>query len=134
MATIKFTTKDIYEQDFKIGFRGYDQDEVNDFLDQIMKDYDAYEAIIKELKGEITRLKAQAINTPQTAAAAPVSEETETLRTERSSSATNFDILRRLNRLEKEVFGKQIAQDYELTCNFWIIAWFSSCYHEESPC
>ncbi len=111
MATIKFTTKDIYEQDFKIGFRGYDQDEVNDFLDQIMKDYDAYEAIIKELKGEITRLKAQAINTPQTAAAAPVSEETETLRTERSSSATNFDILRRLNRLEKEVFGKQIAQD-----------------------
>ena len=111
MATIKFTTKDIYEQDFKIGFRGYDQDEVNDFLDQIMKDYDAYEAIIKELKGEITRLKAQAINTPQTAAAAPVLEETETLRTERSSSATNFDILRRLNRLEKEVFGKQIAQD-----------------------
>ena len=111
MATIKFTTKDIYEQDFKIGFRGYDQDEVNDFLDQIMKDYDAYEAIIKELKGEITRLKAQAINTPQTAAAAPVSEETEFLRTERSSSATNFDILRRLNRLEKEVFGKQIAQD-----------------------
>ena len=111
MATIKFTTKDIYEQDFKIGFRGYDQDEVNDFLDQIMKDYDAYEAIIKELKGEITRLKAQAINAPQAAATAPVSEETETLRTERSSSATNFDILRRLNRLEKEVFGKQISQD-----------------------
>lgn len=109
MATIKFTTKDIYEQDFKIGFRGYDQDEVNDFLDQIMKDYDAYEAIIKELKGEITRLKAQAVNAPK--AAAPVTDNTETLRTERSSSATNFDILRRLNRLEKEVFGKQIAQD-----------------------
>ncbi len=109
MATIKFTTKDIYEQDFKIGFRGYDQDEVNDFLDQIMKDYDAYEAIIKELKGEITRLKAQAVNTPK--AAVPVTDNTETLRTERSSSATNFDILRRLNRLEKEVFGKQIAQD-----------------------
>lgn len=106
MASIKFTTKDIYEQDFKIGFRGYDQDEVNDFLDSIMKDYDAYEAIIKELKGEIARLKAQAANTSR-----PVVEEADTLRTERSSSATNFDILRRLNRLEKEVFGKQIAQD-----------------------
>ncbi|CQR25368.1 cell division protein GpsB [Streptococcus varani] len=112
MATIKFTTKDIYEQDFKIGFRGYDQDEVNDFLDGIMKDYDAYEAIIKELKGEITRLKAQAVNAPKAAVAvAPISEETDILRTERGSSATNFDILRRLNRLEKEVFGKQIAQD-----------------------
>ncbi len=65
MASIKFTTKDIFEQDFKIGFRGYDQDEVNDFLDDIMKDYDAYEAIIKELKGEIARLKAQAANSPK---------------------------------------------------------------------
>lgn len=109
MATINFTTKDIYEQDFKIGFRGYDQDEVNDFLDQIMKDYDAYEAIIKELKGEIARLKAQAANAPK--AAATEVDHSDTLRTERSSSATNFDILRRLNRLEKEVFGKKICQD-----------------------
>lgn len=110
MASIKFTTKDIFEQDFKIGFRGYDQDEVNDFLDDIMKDYDAYEAIIKELKGEIARLKAQVANTPRPTNVA-VSDDMETLRTERASSATNFDILRRLNRLEKEVFGKQIAQD-----------------------
>ena len=109
MATINFTTKDIYEQDFKIGFRGYDQDEVNDFLDQIMKDYDAYEAIIKELKGEIARLKAQAANAPK--AAATEVDHSDTLRTERSSSATNFDVLRRLNRLEKEVFGKKICQD-----------------------
>ncbi|MBO4108200.1 cell division regulator GpsB [Streptococcus suis] len=108
MASIKFTTKDIFEQDFKIGFRGYDQDEVNDFLDEIMKDYDAYEAIIKELKGEIARLKAQAASGKQQAA--PL-EETTTIRTERMTSATNFDILRRLNRLEKEVFGKQIAQE-----------------------
>lgn len=110
MASIKFTTKDIFEQDFKIGFRGYDQDEVNDFLDDIMKDYDSYEAIIKELKGEIARLKAQLANTPKSTI--PVVEETkDVLPTERPSSATNFDILRRLNRLEKEVFGKQIVQD-----------------------
>ncbi len=50
MASIKFTTKDIFEQDFKIGFRGYDQDEVNDFLDDIMKDYDAYEADYQGIK------------------------------------------------------------------------------------
>lgn len=111
MASVKFTTKDIFEQDFKIGFRGYDQDEVNDFLDDIMKDYDAYEAIIKELKGEIARLKAQAANTSRPAPVAV--EDADTLRTERASSATNFDILRRLNRLEKEVFGKQISDEQE---------------------
>ncbi len=110
MASIKLTTKDIFEQDFKVGFRGYDPDEVNDFLDDIMKDYDAYEAIIKELKGEIARLKAQAANISRPSSA-PVQESNDVLRTERPSSATNFDILRRLNRLEKEVFGKQIAQD-----------------------
>ena len=110
MASIKLTTKDIFEPDFKIGFRGYYQDEVNDFLDDIMKDYDAYEAIIKELKGEIARLKAQAANNSRSGTTV-AEETTAVLRTERQSSATNFDILRRLNRLEKEVFGKQIVQD-----------------------
>ncbi|BCP56909.1 cell division regulator GpsB [Streptococcus suis] len=110
MASIKLTTKEIFEQDFKIGFRGYDQDEVNDFLDDIMKDYDAYEAIIKELKGEIARLKAQVANNSRSTAN-PSEGTTDILRSERPSSATNFDILRRLNRLEKEVFGKQIVQD-----------------------
>lgn len=114
MASVTLTTKDIFEQEFKVGFRGYDQDEVNDFLDEIMKDYDAYEAIIKELKGEIARLKAQAANAPRASVVAtPVAEESDTLRTERASSATNFDILRRLNRLEKEVFGKQISEDQD---------------------
>lgn len=113
MASVTLTTKDIFEQEFKVGFRGYDQDEVNDFLDEIMKDYDAYEAIIKELKGEIARLKAQAANAPRVAAAPVVEEAADTLRTERASSATNFDILRRLNRLEKEVFGKQISEDQD---------------------
>lgn len=110
MASIKFTTKDIFEQDFKIGFRGYDQDEVNDFLDDIMKDYDAYEAIIKELKGEIARLKAQLANAPKVPISS-VEESKDVLSTERPSTATNFDILRRINRLEKEVFGKQIVQE-----------------------
>ena len=31
-----------------------------------------------------------------------------------STSMTNFDILKRLNRLEKEVFGKQILDNQDL--------------------
>ncbi|MDW8751694.1 cell division regulator GpsB [Streptococcus suis] len=109
MASIIFTTKDILEKDFKTEFRGYDKNEVNDFLDEIMKDYDAYEAIIKELKGEIARLKAQAANSPKSATSTEPANDF--LQAERPASATNFDILRRLNRLEKEVFGKQIVQE-----------------------
>lgn len=39
---------DIYNKEFSKGLRGYNVDEVNDFLDQIMKDYEMF---IKEKKG-----------------------------------------------------------------------------------
>lgn len=42
------TPLDIHNKEFTRGFRGYDEDEVNDFLDQIIKDY---EVLIKDKKG-----------------------------------------------------------------------------------
>lgn len=41
------TPLDIHNKEFKRGFRGYDEDEVNEFLDLIIKDY---EALIRENK------------------------------------------------------------------------------------
>lgn len=41
------TPLDIHNKQFTRGFRGYDEDEVNDFLDQIIKDF---EAVLKEKK------------------------------------------------------------------------------------
>ncbi|RYL95404.1 DivIVA domain-containing protein [Sporolactobacillus sp. THM7-4] len=41
------TPLDIHNKEFSRGFRGYDEDEVNDFLDQIIKDY---EMLIREKK------------------------------------------------------------------------------------
>ncbi|GIN37605.1 MULTISPECIES: DivIVA domain-containing protein [Heyndrickxia] len=41
------TPLDIHNKEFSRGFRGYDEDEVNEFLDQIIKDY---EIIIREKK------------------------------------------------------------------------------------
>ena len=34
------TPIDIHNQEFSKVFRGYDEDEVNEFLDQIIKDYE----------------------------------------------------------------------------------------------
>lgn len=42
------TPLDIHNKEFSRGFRGYDEDEVNDFLDQVIKDY---EVLIREKKG-----------------------------------------------------------------------------------
>ena len=41
------TPLDIHNKEFNSGFRGYDEDEVNEFLDLIIKDY---EALIRENK------------------------------------------------------------------------------------
>ncbi|MBO9604984.1 MAG: DivIVA domain-containing protein [Paenibacillaceae bacterium] len=41
------TPLDIHNKEFRRGFRGYDEDEVNEFLDQVIKDY---EALIRENK------------------------------------------------------------------------------------
>ncbi|MGG0718905.1 DivIVA domain-containing protein [Robertmurraya massiliosenegalensis] len=41
------TPLDIHNKEFNKGFRGYDEDEVNEFLDQVIKDY---EIIIREKK------------------------------------------------------------------------------------
>ena len=48
------TPLDIHNKEFGKGFRGYNEDEVNEFLDQIMKDL---EILMKEKKELETKLK-----------------------------------------------------------------------------
>ena len=49
---IALTPQDIYEKEFKIDTRGYRLQEVDKYLDQIIKDYIEFINIIKELKNE----------------------------------------------------------------------------------
>lgn len=44
---------DIHNKDFGRRLRGYDEDEVNEFLDQIIKDYEAMIRENKELQGQV---------------------------------------------------------------------------------
>lgn len=52
MAKINLTPKKIYEQEFKTSIRGYDKTEVDEFLDDVIKDYTVYIALVKELQEE----------------------------------------------------------------------------------
>ncbi|WP_075982085.1 cell division regulator GpsB [Bacillus massilinigeriensis] len=94
---IKLTAKDILEKEFKTAVRGYKQEEVDKFLDLIIKDYETLHQEIEMLQQENLRLKKQMEEsskrpTSQTAAA----------------GTTNFDILMRLSNLEKHVFGNKL--------------------------
>lgn len=50
------TPLDIHNKEFGKGFRGYNEDEVNEFLDQIIKDYEAAIRQNKELEEKVSQL------------------------------------------------------------------------------
>ena len=59
MSSIVFTAKDIFEQDFGREVRGYSKVEVDEFLDDVIKDYETYAALVKSLRLEIAELKEE---------------------------------------------------------------------------
>lgn len=50
MASIIFSAKDIFEQEFGREVRGYSKAEVDEFLDDVIKDYETYAALVKSLR------------------------------------------------------------------------------------
>ncbi|WP_026906042.1 DivIVA domain-containing protein [Paucisalibacillus globulus] len=50
------TPLDIHNKEFTRSFRGYDEDEVNEFLDQVIKDYEIVIREKKELKEKIDQM------------------------------------------------------------------------------
>ncbi len=85
--------KDILEKSFKTSMRGYNQEEVDEFLDVIIQDYEFFQQEIVRLQKENDRVKKQSDNTR--------------IRPSTSNHQVNYDILKRLSNLEKAVFGKK---------------------------
>nr|WP_239584316.1 DivIVA domain-containing protein [Aquibacillus albus] len=56
VAIVPLTPLDIHNKEFTRGFRGYDEDEVNEFLDQVIKDYELVIREKKELKEKVEQL------------------------------------------------------------------------------
>lgn len=101
---ITLTMQDILEKEFKIDARGYRLQEVDKFLDVIIKDYNEYNNIIKslekekrELAQENTVLKNEVRNLKSSIEAAKIGEK----------EITNVDLLRRISQLEKIILGKE---------------------------
>ena len=103
MAKINLTPKKIYEQEFKTSMRGYDKKEVDEFLD-------VYIALVKELQEENAKLKAKGSSAPASRPAYASATSEPSRANANVASASNYDILKRISRLEKEVFGKQIVE------------------------
>lgn len=100
---IRHSAKEILDKDFKIGMRGYNQDEVDKFLDTIIQDYELFQKKIEQLESEVQQLRKdnKKLQDRPTRASQP---------TATSNNNTNYDILQRLSNLEKKVFGSKMYE------------------------
>ena len=103
---ILLTSKDIYEKEFKVDTRGYRPQEVDKFLDDIMRDYEEWNKIVSVLEEEKKEQLEEIIKLKQ---------EIRYLKTQldvvkdgkNEGSINNTDLLRRISNLEKVIYGKE---------------------------
>ncbi|SDH02233.1 DivIVA domain-containing protein [Alteribacillus persepolensis] len=108
MQNIQLSAKEILDKDFKSSMKGYNKDEVDQFLDIVIQDYEAFEERINELEKALEQSQqstkaAGGASRSQRANPTPVSQDQTA-----PAGGTNYDILKRLSNLEKEVFGKKL--------------------------
>lgn len=95
---VSLTVQDIYEKEFKKSMRGYNEEEVDEFLDIVISDYEKFIKEIDRLKKEIKFLKQE-------------NEDTDTNITFKQQPQVNYDVLKRLSNLEKAVFGQRAIEN-----------------------
>lgn len=97
------TPQEILEKEFKIDARGYRPQEVDKFLDMVIRDYTEYANIIRKLEKDVKDLTDDNIKLKQEIRrlqeVASTSSETP------SRSINNVDLLKRISQLEKVVYG-----------------------------
>ena len=101
---IELTPQDILEKEFKVDARGYRAQEVDKFLDMIIKDYTEYNKVIKSLNREINTLTEE--NNRLRSELRKLKELESVAESDSRRSVNNVDLLKRISQLEKIVYGK----------------------------
>ena len=99
---IYLTPQEILEKEFKIDARGYRMQEVDKFLDMVIRDYTEFLRAIKKLEKDNLDLiednKKLQLEYRKLKDAMSVRGD---------DSASNVDVLRRLSNLEKIIYGRE---------------------------
>ena len=104
MEKVNLTVEEILDKQFNVDFKGYSASEVDAFLDIILEDYQIYEENLDELKSgiqklheEVAELKKQNLELEGKQRVIDLSNTT---------SYSSVDLLKRVARLEEEVYKK----------------------------
>ena len=107
---ITLMPQDILEKDFKIDTRGYRLKEVDQFLDVIIEDYEKFLEIINNLEKEKADLLAEIMNLKQELRNSKLSVQVASDSVSRGE-VTNIDVMRRLKKKKKRVYGSKADND-----------------------
>lgn len=101
---ITLSEKDILEKDFNIDTRGYRMQEVDRYLDIIIKDYALFTRQIRYLNSQLDFLTGE--NETLKLENRNLNGSLEAMKYE-EKEITNIDIIRRLSQLEKAIYSKE---------------------------
>ena len=101
---IYLTPQEILEHEFKIDARGYRPQEVDRYLDMVIRDYTEYINVIKRLEQEIKDVTDDNIKLKEELRR--ITLERDTVDQVEPTLPTNIDLLRRISQLETTVYGK----------------------------
>lgn len=101
---ISLTPQEILKKDFKIDMRGYSLKEVDQFLDEIIGDYEQFNEIIRRYEEEKEEYLKEIMNLKQELRNVKMSID---VAKNGDKEVTNLDVLRRISNLEKIVYGKE---------------------------
>lgn len=59
---MNLTAQDVYSKEFHVDLKGYAPAEVDEFLDQVIEDYQEYDEKIEELSQAVTRYEQKSMN------------------------------------------------------------------------
>lgn len=105
-SEIELSADDILSKEFKIDTRGYRPQEVDKFLDTIIRDYETFNRLLKIASDEKQELVDENINLKQEIRSLKAKLELFANNSNDSSTST-ADVLRRLSNLEKIVYDNE---------------------------
>lgn len=102
---ILLTVKDILEKEFKIDTRGFRPQEVDKFLDIIIRDYEEFIKIVEEKETENKDLSDENIRLRQEIRT--LNTKLEIVKESTGNEVNTADVLKRISNLEKIIFGRE---------------------------
>ena len=103
---INLTPEEILNKEFRIDTRGYRLKEVDQFLDEIIADYQTFNKIILDLQKDKEEQTETILNLKQEIRDLKTTVEISRSSNREEMGTSNLDILKRISNLEKAGFGR----------------------------